>query len=141
MSPLQALWFTLLRSYGRFRIRPMRRSTCWNKLRIDTTDGTAAVEYRIKLDGGVVSPVLEYRFDEVGSEPMTWQRLTREELASLLKENMVVRYWMFHRLGADALRRACPESLSSDVGIVEGRGSDRRVSRSFKRWQAITEGG
>jgi len=85
-----------------------------DKLRIDRNDGSPVLEYRIE------NGCLEHRTILLSSNPTTapdgqWQRLTREQLASLVSANNVVAHWLCRRVGVHALIRACSKSSSSST--------------------------
>jgi hypothetical protein len=101
------------------------KMTC-TTLRIDPNDGSPVTEYRVE-DGR-----LEHRTIRILAEPGAgdgqWQRLTREQLASLVSANTVVAHWLARRLGIHALVRACSQpSSSASNGTGESRYFGRRI--------------
>src|SRR5215469_12288151 len=97
------------------------RMTC-NRLRIDRSDGSVAVEYRIE-DGRVERKITQAPTHGSSVSEVEWQLLTPEQLCSeILAQNVVAR-WLFLRLGLHALIRACSQRSSSvsDEGPEERR--------------------
>jgi hypothetical protein len=84
----------------------------FNRLRIDTNDGSPVVEYRIE-NGGVERRTLEMAAEKSAVTEGEWQRFTPEQLASLVTANTVVAYWLSRRFGIHALIPACSKSSSS----------------------------
>jgi hypothetical protein len=130
MSLIKAMWFKAL--YRRRRTEPVatQKPVEWSRLRIDRNDGSHVLEYRI-ADGWV-----EYRAIKSASENAVteapWERITPAGLQSLLTTKSIVALWLSHRLGIDALRRACgqPCGSASDQESAAGR---------LRRPQAITQ--
>src|SRR5215472_12818904 len=75
-----------------------------NKLRVDPSDGSPVMEYRIE-DGTVERRTLQNP-KERGTLEARWQRFTPEQLASHVRANSVVAYWLYRRLGIDWLLQA-----------------------------------
>ena len=98
------------------------RMTC-NRLRIEDSDGSVAVEYRIE-NGRVERKITQDPITQgrIVSE-VEWQRLTPEQLCSEILAQNVVAHWLSLRLGLHALIRACSQRPSSvgDEGQEERR--------------------
>ena len=94
----------------------------FNRLRIDLSDGCPAVEYRI-VDDHVDSRVLDSAAEGSGGIEGPWQRLTPEQLRSLVMAHTVVARWLSRRMGVHRLMRACnQDSPFADSDVQEQRG-------------------
>jgi len=71
-------------------------------LRLETANGSAAEEYRIR-NGSVELRQLSVDFGDEGD----FRRLTAEELTARVRSNTVVAHWLERRLGWQRLLRAC----------------------------------
>ena len=93
----------------------------FNRLRIDPSNGSPAVDYRIE-NGFVECRTLEMdatRRSTFGIEKQ-WQRLTPEQLTSRLMADSVLLRWLRHRMGVYRLLRACnQDSLSPNNPALE----------------------
>ena len=97
------------------------RMLAFNRLRIDPGKGSPAVDYRIE-NGFVESRTLE-----TGSTKRStliiekqWQRLTPEQLSSLLMADSLLLRWLRQRMGVYRLIRACnQDSLSPNNPALE----------------------
>jgi hypothetical protein len=79
------------------------------RLRIDSSDGSRAREYRI-YDGSV-----EVRTLAADGTKSVWRSLTREKLSDHVERNTVVAQWLEHRMGWRRLLQACVgEETASD---------------------------
>jgi hypothetical protein len=76
-----------------------------NILRIDPTDGSSVIEYRI--DGEHVESRL-VRPDEENE----WKRLTAQQLTSHVLGNTPLAYWLRRKMGVHKLIRACSKDSS-----------------------------
>jgi hypothetical protein len=89
----------------------------FKRLRIDPGDGCPAVEYRIE-DDHVDSRVLDSATERSGAIEAPWQRLTPEQLCSLVMADTVVARWLSRRMGVHRLIRVCNQDspfAESDV--------------------------
>ena len=97
------------------------RMLAFNRLRIDSGNGSPAVDYRIE-NGFVECRTLEMdatRRSTFGIEKQ-WQRLTPEQLTSCLMADSVLLRWLRHRMGVYRLLRACnQDSLSPNNPALE----------------------
>jgi hypothetical protein len=154
MSSIEALCLFLLRRMGHTGRIEWRRPVAWNTLRIDTNDGSPVVRYRIQFDANDVFPVLEYGIEDAEVKRTTtettaqmgsaiegeWHRFTPEQLTLHLRKNAVVAYWLSHRLGAAALKRACtPNRESESNAATELQRHPRRIPGTFGPLQPVTE--
>ena len=90
----------------------------WNRLRIDSANGSRVVDYRIE-NGSVESRSLRLRDGETVMSAQQWHRLTPEELSSLVKSNPVLAQWLTRRMGVFAVVRACnDEARAGSVGMA-----------------------
>ena len=101
-----------------------RGALACNRLRIDPSDGSPVVDYRIK-DGRV-----ERRTVLLGALANTviggqWERLTPDQLTSQVLASTVVARWLARRLGVHLLIRACNEP-SFDAPEISGLSERRR---------------
>jgi hypothetical protein len=80
-----------------------------NRLRIDPTDGTSVIDYRIE-NGWVESRTLETGTERADHQ---WHRLTPEELSSHVMADTVVARWLRGRMGIYGLIRACTEQIAA----------------------------
>lgn len=102
--------------------------TC-NRLRIDRSDGSEAIEYRIG-DGCVERKITQARTQGGSLSELEWQRLTPEQLCSEILAQNVVAHWLSHQLGLHALIRACSQRSS----FVSNEGQEERQYVSPDRW-------
>lgn len=154
MTNIEDLFRWVLRRMGGTPQHKWDRPVAWNTLRVDGSDGSLVVEYRIGVDTQEQVPVVEYRIENAEAERMTtgtttetcqeteveWHRFTPEQLTLHITENAVVKYWLSHRMGPDTLSRACaPErdSASSETRALQRH--PRRTSGAFGPLQPITE--
>ena len=141
MSSVRALWLKIVHTMGRSNARTMSRPLTWNKLRIDCNDGSTVMEYRIQ-NGQV-----EYRTVDSTAEfgvraEVHWERLTSEALRSHVMTRSVVAYWLSHRLGIDALRRACAQSrLLPRDGFLWCPEYEQGLAGTCRALQPITDSG
>ena len=87
-----------------------------NRLRIDSGDGSHAMDYRIQY-GNVESRTLEAGCETNGESENQWHRLTSDQLSSHVMADTVVARWLRRRMGTRRLIRACnqePPSLPSN---------------------------
>lgn len=93
----------------------------WNRLRIDSANGSRVVDYRIE-NGSVESRNLRLRDGATVVAAQQWHRLTPEELSSLVKSNPVLAQWLTRRMGVFAVVRACntsaDEAGAGSVGMA-----------------------
>ena len=90
-----------------------------NRLRIDTGDGSPAVDYRIE-SGCVEIRTLETDSAKTLTTEKQWRRLTPQQLTSRVMADKVVARWLRHRMGLHGLIRAChQESSSTDNPVAE----------------------
>ena len=84
------------------------------RLRIDSGNGSPAVDYRIKK-GFVEIRTVEMDAAKRSTPPIEkqWQRLTPEQLTSRVMADTVVLRWLRHRMGVYRLIRACNQVSSS----------------------------
>jgi hypothetical protein len=92
---------------------------CWNRLRVDASDGSQGMEYRIE-DGRVESRNLDLtqptgEFVEIG-----WQPLTPEQLTTHVMEGAALANWLLRRMGIRALLRACSRMSSATSDMTQG---------------------
>lgn len=90
------------------------RMLAFNRLRIDSGDGSPPVDYRIK-DGFVESRTVETDAAKRSTPAIEkqWQRLTPEQLTSRVMADTVVLRWLRYRMGVYRLIRACNQGSSS----------------------------
>jgi hypothetical protein len=76
-----------------------------NKLRVDSGNGSPALEYRV--EGGNV----EYRVvaSNVGE---LWRPLSSEQISSHVTEGTVVAHWLRRRIGVHRLMQACNQDMA-----------------------------
>lgn len=86
----------------------------FKRLRIDSGNGSPAMDYRIKK-GFVESRTVETDAAKGSTPPIgkQWQRLTPEPLTSRVMADTVVLHWLRHRMGVYRLLRACNQGSSS----------------------------
>jgi hypothetical protein len=89
-----------------------------NRLRIDSGNGSPAVDYRIE-SGFVESRILETDAarTSVSASEKQWHRLTPEQLTSRVTADKAVAKWLMHRMGLHRLVRACSRDSTT---VVEG---------------------
>ena len=87
-----------------------------NRLCIDPSDGSPAVDYRIE-DGRVESRGRELAAERIGTIERTWQPVTAEQLRSHVMAGTVVARWLRRRMGIHQLVRACNQDspLANDA--------------------------
>jgi len=85
----------------------------WTKLRIEPSDGSPGVEYRIE-HGRVELRSLKVPNQEDATIEPQWQQLTPEELAFHVSNRSIVFHWLLRRLGLKSLIRPCNQDLSID---------------------------
>jgi hypothetical protein len=84
-----------------------------NRLLIDPSDGSSAVDYRIE-DGWVESRTVEKAESGTLTEKR-WQRLTPAELSSHVIADTVVARWLRRRMGVHRLIRACTSNADNSA--------------------------
>ena len=139
MPPITLLWLKALCSRERSETRAKRRPVECCKLRIDLNNGSAALEYRIE-DGRVEHRSANTLPERNAEDEVKWERLTPEALRSHVMTRSVVAYWLSHRLGIDALRRACGYALLSAGDEASERSrSGREITATHGPFEPITE--
>lgn len=105
MTSIEALFLCLLRRMNGARQHKWDRPVDWNTLRVDGSDGSLVVEYRIAFDAQEQLPVVEYRIEDAEAGRKTtetnaqtrtapevrWHRFTPEQLTLHITENAVVK--------------------------------------------------
>ena len=118
--------------------RDLKLGMACNKLRIDSNDGSAVVEYRIE-DGGVERrTVATYTGTGAASEER-WEPLTAAQVASHIMANSTVAYWLHRRLGGESLFQLCNQhpSFVTDGGVECPHKNHQVVVGEFSPLEAI----
>ena len=91
----------------------------WNRLRIDSRDGSQVVDYRIE-NGSVESRSLRTRDGKTPVTVREWHRLSPQELSSLVTSNKVLAHWLTRRMGVVAVVQACSgNTAEAGAGSME----------------------
>jgi hypothetical protein len=91
----------------------------FNRLRVDSGDGSPVVDYRIE-NGSVESHVVgEMNSEQANGKERSdtengWKRLTPEELSAHVLADTVVARWLSRRMGIFPLVQACQPDSSSN---------------------------
>ena len=141
MSTIRALLLKIVHIMSRSKARTMRRPLTWNKLRIDCNDGSTVLEDRIQ-NGQVEHRTVDSAAEFGARAEVHWERLTSEALRSHVMTRSVFAYWLSHRLGIDALRRACAQSrLLPRDGLLWCPAYEQGVAGMCRALQPITDSG
>ena len=117
MFRIKVLGPVICRSSGSTDPAGRRGTLVCNTLRIDPSDGSPAVEYRIK-NHRVERRILGMIGENTTDNEEHWQRLTPEQLTSHVMANTVVAHWVSRRLGLHSLIRACNQRSSSTSNAI-----------------------
>lgn len=119
MASFEELWLKILLSKSSCDLHDRRSRPAWNKLRIDGFDGSPAVEYRIQ-NGHVARRTVDSAAECQAAEDQ-WERLTPEDFSYHVRAGTVVAFWLYHRMGPDAVSRACVSHREPDSNVTPAR--------------------